>query len=506
MDEKLLRKLKDWRKVVAQNEGVELFRVLPNKTIENIAAIKPTTKGELLAIKGIKDKKFNKYGKDILMLVSGNQKDMKTALNSDFSKDNNQNKKPYTVSSYLDLLNDKLRGRKARIRGEISSLDIRTNYLFFSLKDKNDDSVLRCFMWDSDYKLCGISFKEGVEIIVEGFPEIYKPRGKLSFRVSMAELAGEGAIKNAYDKLKRKLEKEGLFAEERKKPIPEFPRKIGLITSKTGAAIQDFLHNLNRYGYQIKFVDSRVEGQVAVKDLLSAINYFADKDIDVLVIIRGGGSLESLQAFNNEVLVRRIANFNIPVICGVGHEKDVSLASLAADLMVSTPTAAAVVLNKPWERAWNNVQVFEQDIINKYQQALTDSKHQLEILAQELTSKSNFIFKRFEKVKSQLNDKLIALGYILGDVKKTLNRLSDSLLTNFQRSVNELNDYLKEAKRQLKMVDPMRQLKLGYSIALIKGRVVKSIKQVSPGEDIGIRVSDGEIKSKVKNIINKKHL
>ena len=503
MDKEFLQKLKDWRNIAAKNESVELFRVFPNKTIENIAATKPATKEELLAIKGIKDKKFNKYGKDILALVNGNQENIESVLDMKTSRNDGKNEKPYTVGTYLNLLNSKLREQKARIQGEVGGLDIRENYLFFSLKDKDDKSVLNCFMWRSEYELCGVSFEQGIEIIVEGFPEVYKPSGRLSFRVSTAELVGEGVLKKAYDQLKKKLDKEGLFAVERKRAIPEFSQKIGLITSETGAVIHDFLNNLGKYGYQIKFVSSKVEGQAAVRGLVSAINYFDNKDIDVLVIIRGGGSFESLQAFNNETLVRRITNFNIPVICGIGHEKDIPLVSLAADLMVSTPTAAAVVLNKSWESVLSNVQIFERDIVNKYQRALDDSKHQLGILTHKLISSSSFIFKRFEAVKHQLNNKLIALGYILGDAKKALNRFSGLLLTNFQKSINGLNDYLNEAEKRLKVVSPIRQLKLGYSIASIKGKVIKSVKQVGQGDKIDVRVSDGEIKSKIKNIISK---
>ena len=181
MDKILLQKLKDWRGVIAQNESVELFRVLPNKTIENIATTKPATKEELLAIKGIKDKKFNKYGKDILALVNGSRKNAEAVSDIEISKtdkDNDRNKKPYTVSNYLNLLNSKLREQGARIQGEISSLDIREEYLFFSLKDKDDGSLLRCFMWKSNYVLSGVLLEVGIEIIVEGFSEVYKLTGR----------------------------------------------------------------------------------------------------------------------------------------------------------------------------------------------------------------------------------------------------------------------------------------------------------------------------------------
>jgi exodeoxyribonuclease VII large subunit len=194
----------------------------------------------------------------------------------------------YTVSGYLDAINVNLKRQKARIQGEISSLDIRRTYLFFTLKDKEDQSALNCFMWERDYRMCAVSFQEGLEVIVEGFPEIYKPSGRMSFKAATAEWVGEGALKKAYEELKRKLESEGIFAPERKKALPEFPERIGLITSESGAVIHDFLNNLGKYRYRITFMNSRVEGQTAVRDLVSAVRYFSKKSIDVLVIIRGG--------------------------------------------------------------------------------------------------------------------------------------------------------------------------------------------------------------------------
>src|SRR3989344_6811079 len=273
--------------------------------------------------KTIRGKKLSKYVEENLELPVG--------------LPDKQIEQPFSVSAYLDLLNIQLSEHEARIQGEISSVDIRERVVYFSIKDSIDGSVMSCLIWKRNYDFSGIEFEPGMEVILEGVPDIYKLSGRLSFKTSSVELVGEGALKKAYDKLKNKLNSEGLFLKERKKEIPELAGKIGLITSETGAVIHDFLTNLGRYGFNIRFMDSRVEGQPAVRELISAVDYFYDKDIDVLVIIRGGGSLESLQAFNNETLVRKISDFNKPVICGIGHEKDVPLASLVADKMVSTP-------------------------------------------------------------------------------------------------------------------------------------------------------------------------
>ena len=499
MDLELLRKLKNWRSAMAREEGVDLFRVLPNKTIEAIAALKPKTKEDIMAIKGIREKKFEKYGASILLLVNEN---LEGITNQKTEEKNKENKKPYTVSDYLNFLNAKLREDKARVQGEVSSLDIRDNYLFFSLKDMKDESILNCFMWKSNYELCGISLEEGMEIIVDGFSEVYKPSGRINFKTLTIELVGEGALKKAYDELKKKLEKEGLFAIERKRPIPEFPQKIGLVTSETGAVINDFLNNLGKYGYHIKFADSRVEGQVAVRDLLSAVGYFNDKDIDVLAIIRGGGSLESLMAFNNEVLVRKISDFKVPVICGIGHDKDVPLVSLAADKAVSTPTAVAVILNKSWDKALGDITIFEKDIIYGYQRLLEQTRYYFEKLSDRLRRQFGAIFQKFEELKHSLKDALMNIDYAIKDIKKTLAVFLNSLLDNLKRVFKQNNNVLDDIEKRLKIFDPVRQLKLGYSITSVAGRIVKNVRQVSEGNELDIQVSDGKIKSKVKNIIN----
>ena len=498
MDQGLLSQLKEWRKVTAQKEGVELFRVLPNKTIESISQTKPQNKEELIKIKGIKEKKFRKYGKEILSMIKGLKPDISVQNNLFFEK--TETKKPYTVSGYLNLLNDSLNQIKGRIQGEVTELNIRSGYLFFSLKDQKDESILRCFMWGRDYELCGLSLAKGMEIIVEGWPEVYKPSGSLTLRTSTVELVGEGALKRAYEELKKKLEKEGLFAVERKKILPEFVQKIGLITSSTGAVIHDFLNNLGKYGYKIKFQDSRVEGQIAVSDLISAIDYFANQEIDVLVIIRGGGSLESLQAFNNEALVRKIANFNVPVICGIGHDKDVPLSSLVSDLMVSTPTAVAIALNKSWEQAINIVQKLQKDILDKYQNILIIQKHRLEIIANNLISKFDFIFKEFDFIKSKINNAFLSLNYKLSQKNKDLNQFSITLVKNLKNYFEYIKNYLNNAEEKLKTINPLRQLELGYSIVSFGSKIVRSVREVKKGDLLDVRMSDGCLKTKVDKV------
>ncbi len=451
----LLQKLKGWRTETAKREGVELFRILSNRTIDELAIKKPSSSSDLLEIHGIKEKKMAKYGEEILAIVGSAPKGTNEPPHLDLGGpsgvvgealsvkdavareivDNRGGVKgedgvqTYAVSDYLNILNFTLRNSSARIVGEISSLDIRGNYLFFSLKDKEDESLLNCFMWMSNYKLSAVELKEGMEIVVSGSPEVYKPSCRLSLKVSTVELVGEGALKKAYEDLRKKLEKEGLFSVETKRSLPEFPQTIGLVTSETGAVIHDFLNNIGKYNYKIKFYNSRVEGQVAVKNLISAVKYFENVDIDVLVVIRGGGSMESLQAFNNEVLVRRIAGFNKPVICGIGHDKDVPLASYVADKAVSTPTAVAKLLDESWNTALSNVALLEKEMLHSYHKLLIETRDEIDSASGLIRGKFHLIFANFEKLVSGIKNANLEIEYDIKKIKDNLKYKIDLIVS-----------------------------------------------------------------------------
>ena len=548
MSDQILQKLKAWRRNVANTTGVELFRVLPNKALEDIARLKPACKEDLLAIKGIREKKFEKYGRDILAIIQecsggGELKTQETQQEED---------KIYTVSNYLDSLNAKLSQAGAVIKGEVSSINIRNGHAYFAIKDKSDESLLNCFMWARNYEMSGIDLVEGMEVIIHGVPEVYKPYGKLSFRTDIIELVGEGALKKAYEALKKELEAEGLFAEDRKKAIPEFPHKIGLITSRDGAVIGDFNTNIGNFGYEIVFMDSRVEGAAAISDLINAIDYFEDKDIDILVIIRGGGSLESLQAFNNEMLIRKVADLKMPVICGIGHDKDMPLLSYIADKAVSTPTAVAQALNKSWERALDRLDSYEKNIINQYEAILRDSQYNLENASNKMREFYQETFRIFEHHEQAIKNNLITVGYSIKTKKEALKRTGEILRYHFSYNVGEtkkmLDDFgdelynrhlLKNIKYSLKLNlerlgefgenftkkfivslsdmvkkldvfekdlnsnNPERQLKLGYSIIRVNGKIVKSIGQINEGDELISKLSDGEVYSRAEKIVNK---
>jgi exodeoxyribonuclease VII large subunit len=275
--------------------------------------------------------------------------------------------KVFSVSEFLDFLNEILVRERVIVQGEIGEkMNNYPRYSFFNLLDK-DGSILKCFAWQEVIEALGIEMKPGMEIRVIGYPEIRKNRGELNFQVERIELLGEGVLKRQFEILKKKLEALGYFDVEIKKPIPQFCENIGLITSRVGrGALKDFLTHLGSFGFKIFFYETKVEGSFAVNEISEAINWFNQNmpKLDVLVLIRGGGDWESLKPFNSEEIVKAIFASKIPIITGIGHEDDTTLADLAADLRASTPTAAAKILNKNWELAKVNISKIEIDFNN----------------------------------------------------------------------------------------------------------------------------------------------
>lgn len=381
-----------------------------------------------------------------------------------------------SVGVYLERLNTTLKTEKAKIVGEVSEVKIGpTGHVYFSMKDEKNGSTISCIIWSFKYKMYGVELKNGLKIYATGAPNIYPQSGRLSFIADVIEVAGEGALQVAYEKLRKKLESEGFFAESRKKSIPKYSHRIGLITSKNGAVINDFLTNIGKFGYEILFVDSRVEGQDAVEDLMNAINTLKSKEIDVLVIMRGGGSLESFLAFNNETLVRAIADFPVPVLTGIGHEKDISLVSLASDKNVSTPTAVASLLNSSWLEALSQIRLSEEKIFSRF----------LSILE---------IFKNAEKT---LFSAIILIDSQIQRVFENISTQAKELVRSLENMNDQTRDLLSQSAKSIEVYNPQNQLARGYSIVRHNGKVLRSVKNAKKNEKLDISLSDGIIKSQV---------
>jgi len=404
-----------------------------------------------------------------------------------------------SVSQYIDGVNNKLRDCGAKIIGEVTCTSFGpTGHVYFQLKDDDNQSVLKCMIFKTKYDVYGVEIKDGVKIIVFGSPCVHKQYG-FSLIAETIEYAGEGILKEEYEKLKKKLTKEGIFEDLKKRPLPKYPKKIGIITSLRGAVIADFSNNLGKFGFKIKIVDSRVEGQIAVSDLLAAIEVFKSEDIEILVIMRGGGSLESLIAFNNEKLTREIANFPVPVIAAIGHDKDVPLIALAADMSVSTPTAAANILNEPWKEALLILERNERKVMDSYRIALVNTQKKVIATTETIRKYYEDVFNGYNRVK----DKLI---FSFGNFQKALFSARNCLETatrdcsGFKSLISTIGKRIEYSEKMIISHNPERLLARGYSIVRCGDKIIRRISDVRVGEDISLRIVDGTINSKIINI------
>jgi len=426
-------------------------------------------------------------------------------------EEENQQKaeKIFSVSDYIEILNQGLKNFRAKIIGEVSKVDFGpTGNVYFYLKDEKDQSVLKCMIYKDKYDIYGIKLEEGLKIIAEGYPNLHKLYS-FAFIAEVIEYSGEGTLKKEYERLKKKLTEEGVFAEERKRPIPLYPQKIGVITSlRGGAVIADFSNNLGKFGFKVKMVDSRVDGQVAVADLLLSIKTFKKQDIEVLVIMRGGGVLESmmpLMPFNNELLIREVVNFPVPVIAAIGHHKDVPLMALAADLKVSTPSIAATTLNESWKQATLFLERYERNVIDDYKDVLNNARDLINQTTETTREYCDSIFDKYKEIENGLKVSLRNFQNTLLNVRINLEEALTKSFSGFKTLVFRVNKQLEYVEKTINSHNPERQLALGYSIARRGGKIIRRVNDTKIGENIDLRVIDGTIISKVKNInkINK---
>lgn len=496
--QEIIQKLHELRSQLATASKQELFKILHNRTIDAIVAQLPRTMDELLLVKGMGKKKAAQFGEQILAIINGD-----LPKNGGFAFDKPK-QKIFSVSTFLDHINQVLREEHAFVQGEISGLQLHPSGIYFSLKDKSDESVMNCYLRPWVYRNLGVTLEDGMEIKIGGILNMYKPKGRSSFLVESLELVGEGSLKKTYELLKQKLEAEGLFA--RKRPLPEFISRIGLITSKTGAVIGDFRKNLKSIGAQIDFYDVRVEGEQAVEEVTRAIKWFNrhKPDLDVLVIIRGGGSLEDLQAFNNERVVREIFTSHIPTICGIGHDRDIPIASLTADRETSTPSIAAMLINDSWRRLYDELPRQIRELISSFERVQSDTRlsvrHSAEVCIgyiRQILLHSHALRDRVLAAPQRIETRL---HQITEEYRGAITRIAST----FQNALIQNASRIKIYESYLTVANPERNLRLGYSIIFTsRGRVVHSSEDIHTGEKLVSRLSDGEFTSQVEEIRKK---
>lgn len=394
--------------------------------------------------------------------------------------------------------------QKVYLKGEISNFKAHTSgHFYFSLKDET--SKINAIMFRSN--AIKVPFKpiDGTKVLVTGRISLYEAMGSYQIYVDEMIEDGVGNLYVAFEQLKEKLNKEGLFKEEHKKQIPKVPKKVGVITASTGAAIRDILTTIKRRFPICETIlfPTLVQGENAKEDIVKNITKAQDYDLDVLIVGRGGGSIEDLWPFNEEIVARAIYNSKIPVISAVGHEVDFTIADFVADLRAPTPTAAAELAVPNLTdliKEINNYKIRINEAINK---KVNYQKLYLESIKNSYVIKNPMIMYENKKQSLDLmSDKLTNLIYNLIDSNKNkINNLSKSyVLTNPKLLYKDKQIEIKNIITKLELLNPLNILSRGYSITYLDDKALKSVKNINKNDTLKIKLTDGIIESKVINV------
>ena len=444
-------------------------------------------------------------------------------------------KTPAEAAITVSALNRKVRGLLEKglarlwVEGEISNMARpASGHVYFSLKDS--DAQIRAAFFRQRQRGPTIGLKNGDHVLVFGRVSLYEPRGDYQLIVEQIEPAGEGALKREFDRLKKKLAAEGLFDDDRKQPLPELPTRIGIVTSPSGAAVRDVLTVLRRRFPAIPVVvyPAAVQGDAAPKELIRALEHANRRaECDVLIVGRGGGSLEDLWAFNNEALARAIADSHIPVVSAVGHEVDITIADFVADVRAPTPSGAAELV-VPDAADWlRDLAVHESRLRRLAERSLEEVGQRLDWLARHLLQQSpRATLSRQEQTLDALRRRLSSavVGQISDlessvrehesallrqspavRVERAVSRLGHArdALTNRIRSLLEARRHrLSLGARALDAVSPLATLGRGYAIVsdAATGRVITAAKELEPGSAIDARLGEGRVLATVDEV------
>ncbi|KTD35144.1 exodeoxyribonuclease VII large subunit [Legionella israelensis] len=404
------------------------------------------------------------------------------------------------------------------VEGEISNLmQPASGHFYFTLKD--DQAQLRCVFFKNRHHYPAKKIVDGQHIVAKGKLSLYETRGDYQLIIDRITDTGLGKLHQQFEELKQKLSSEGLFENQRKKKPPLFPEYIGVITSLTGAAVRDILTTLTRrYPFaKILIFPSEVQGNQAYKQLINAIvRAEKDKRSDVLILARGGGSLEDLWAFNHELLARKIASCSIPIVSGVGHETDFTIADFVSDLRAATPTAAAESVAPDTLQLMKCFNQFHQQFYSTISKQMQHHELKLNHLRQKIASPGRLIFGHWQTIdflerrlrysfskcihhrQHQLQLYLSRLQnqnpkFIVKHALARLNALNIKLGQCMQNKLNQLKQHLSVHLSTLHAVSPLATLERGYAIALHDKKVLFSSKQIVPGNIIDVQLSQGHL-------------
>ena len=407
-----------------------------------------------------------------------------TAFEKERAADENA---PLSVTAACALAKETLESFVVTILGEVSEVSDKAGYkaVYFTIKDEK--ASLSCLMWNNRYATSGVKLERGMLVQVTGRFTLYAAKGRMNFDVFSLSLAGQGDLRMRVAALARKLEAEGLMDPRRKRPIPQLPATIGVVTSPRGKAIHDVLRTLRRrYPLaRVLVAGVAVEGATAAAGIIEGLYACASAGAEVVCLVRGGGSFEDLMPFNDEELARAIAASPVVIVTGIGHEPDTTIADMVADQRASTPTAAAEAVSPTKETLKANLSALTRAIAHPKQLRLERSQAKLDRLA------TLPLFREPERF-------FAGESLALDDCRERL--------ATFARTYPELmRSRLGIAAARLEDLSPLSALARGYAIARDReGTFIKSVKQAQLGEPLAVMLSDGEISCEVTNITVRK--
>ena len=436
-----------------------------------------------------------------------------------------------TLTKYLKMKFDKDPYlERVYLTGQVSNFRKRPSHQYFSLKD--DRSAIQATIWSGIYQRLGFDLEEGMKINAIGRVQIYEPSGSYSIIIEKAEPDGVGALAIKFEQLKKKLAEEGLFQDRFKQSLPQFAKRIGVVTSPSGAVIQDIITTVSRRfpGVEIILYPTRVQGEGAAEEVAKNIARANQRDdLDVLIIGRGGGSIEDLWAFNEEIVVRAIFESRLPIISSVGHETDVTLADFVADKRAATPTAAAELATPVTKLdLLTHLQNQEKRMVTAVQHVLNKKKEALKVFSQSVIFRQperlyDSYLQRLDQLQVRLKQGLkseIVRNY--QNIQGQRHRLEQlSPLVKVQRYIDRLEQLQKllrsqmavtydakvaEAKRlseALVMLDTSRIVARGYAIVKKEDRVVASISELKLKDHVTLEMRDGQVELEVKDVKTK---
>ncbi len=423
--------------------------------------------------------------------------------------------KVYTVSEITRMIRLQLEESfpLVWIEGEIANFtQAHSGHLYFTLKD--EASALSCVMWRSNAQRVPFELETGLQVICKGQISVYGPRGQYQLLVESVEPKGKGALQLAFEQLKEKLKKEGLFDVSLKKKLPLLPKKVGVVTSPRGAAIIDIIRTLNRRFARLHILiyPVKVQGEGAANEITEGIDYLGSQpDIDVIIVGRGGGSLEDLWSFNEEQVARAIFRCPVPIISAVGHEIDFTIADFVADIRASTPSAAAEMVIEKEQSFLERIENLEKRIVHHLQYSVQERRHEVLSLIHHQAFQ-NFKVRLLNLIQ-RVDDLETRSGYVIrGMVQKMAESksravlLQEMLSSSIKRALQDFHSRWERLSVELHNLSPLNILKKGYTLCwnTSLGRLIKKIEEVDRDDEVTVSFYQGEFTAQVREIDKKR--